>query len=99
MRMSRLTLSVLGVLLLTPVLSFLNVEAAASFASPAFQKQWNAGEAITPNFWGPLELAKDGQMEPYVETGGTRLVQYFDKARMEIGRGSARSRTGSWPPN
>ena len=86
-RMSRrwFTLPVLGVLLLTPALSFLNVEAAGSFASPAFQKQWAAGEAITPNFWGPLPLAHDGQNEPYVEApGGSRLVQYFDKARMEL---------------
>ncbi|MHB8648457.1 MAG: fibronectin type III domain-containing protein [Thermomicrobiales bacterium] len=68
--------------------------AAAGFASPAFQSQWQAGEAITPNFWGPLSLAHDGQQEPYVEgtfinaTGGSqsgqRLVQYFDKARMEL---------------
>lgn len=68
--------------------------AASGFANPAFETQWRAGEAITPNFWGPLSLAHDGQSEPYVEgtyinaTGGSqtgqRLVQYFDKARMEL---------------
>src|SRR5690348_2139881 len=59
--------------------------AATSFANPAFQAQWQAGEAITPNFWGPLSLAREGQQEPYVEApGGQRLVQYFDKARMEL---------------
>jgi len=59
--------------------------AATGFASPAFQAQWQAGEAITPNFWGPLSLARDGQPEQYVEApGGSRLVQYFDKARMEL---------------
>ncbi len=59
--------------------------AATGFASPAFQAQWQAGEAITPNFWGPLSLARDGQQEQYVEApGGSRLVQYFDKARMEL---------------
>ena len=73
-------------LLLTPVLAFINVGAAGTYAAPAFQTQWNAGEAVAPNFWGPLELAKNGQQEPYVEApGGTRLVQYFDKARMEVG--------------
>ncbi|HEY8291753.1 MAG TPA: hypothetical protein VIG44_04670, partial [Thermomicrobiales bacterium] len=68
--------------------------AATNFATPAFQAQWQAGDAITPNFWGPLSLAHDGQSEAYVEgtyinaTGGSqsgqRLVQYFDKARMEL---------------
>lgn len=59
--------------------------AATSFANPLFQQQWQQGEATTPNFWGPLSLARDGSNEPYVEApGGTRLVQYFDKARMEL---------------
>ncbi len=81
-----LALPILGALLLTPVLAFLNVSAAGSFASPAFQQQWNAGEAVAPNFWGPLELARNGQQEPYAEAaGGMRTVQYFDKARMELG--------------
>ncbi len=72
-------------LLLTPALLLFHVSAAGSFANPAFQTQWNAGEAITPNFWGPLPLARDGQNESYVEApGGARLVQYFDKARMEL---------------
>src|SRR5215467_13827073 len=71
------------VLLLVP--GALPAGAAAAFASPLFQQQWQAGEAITPNFWGPLALAHDGQQEPYAEApGGTRLVQYFDKARMEL---------------
>ena len=38
--------------------------AAAAFAEPAFQAQWQPGEALTPNFWGPLATAKDGQQEP-----------------------------------
>ncbi len=59
--------------------------AATGFANPAFMAQWQAGEAITPNFWGPLSLARDGQQEQYAEApGGSRLVQYFDKARMEL---------------
>ena len=61
------------------------VAAAGSFADPAFQNQWNTGEAVTPNFYGPLMTAHEGQQEPYVEApGGMRLVQYFDKARVEL---------------
>ncbi len=74
-------------LLATALVAWLSAPASAatSFASPLFQAQWQAGEAITPNFWGPLSLAHDGQQEPYVEApGGQRLVQYFDKARMEL---------------
>ncbi|MDQ6833368.1 MAG: hypothetical protein M3008_08215, partial [Chloroflexota bacterium] len=62
-----------------------SVAAASRFASPAFQAQWTAGEALAPNFWGPLDLAHDRQQEAYAEApGGQRLVQYFDKARMEL---------------
>jgi len=62
--------------------------AATMYASPTFAAQWQQGEAILPNFWGPLANARDGQLEPYAEgtagiTQGRRLVQYFDKARME----------------
>ena len=61
-----------------------STQAAMTFGDAAFQAQWQAGESITPNFWGPLVLARDGQIEPYAEsTNGQRLVQYFDKARME----------------
>ncbi len=63
--------------------------AAASFADPAFQAQWQQGEAITPNFWGPLATDGPGQQEPYAEAaGGQRLVQYFDKGRMELMNGA-----------
>jgi hypothetical protein len=84
-RWSLIALFVCGALLVTPALLLFQVSAASAFANPAFQAQWTAGEAITPNFWGPLPLAHDGQQEPYVEApGGQRLVQYFDKARMEL---------------
>jgi hypothetical protein len=67
------------------MLSAMPASAATSFASPAFQMQWQKGEASIPNFWGPLSLAHDGQQEPYKEApNGQRLVQYFDKARMEL---------------
>jgi len=65
-----------------------SLQAASNFADPAFQTQWQQGEAVTPNFWGSLDLAKSGQQEPYQEAqGGQRLVQYFDKARMELTNG------------
>jgi hypothetical protein len=63
-------------------------QGATAFASAAFQQQWNSVEGVVPNFWGPLATARDGQTEPYAEgvfngQPGIRLVQYFDKARME----------------
>ena len=48
-------------------------QAASSFATPAFKAQWEAGEAIVTNFWGPLATAKDGQQEPY-EGGAGRAA-------------------------
>ncbi|MDQ6832686.1 MAG: hypothetical protein M3008_04750 [Chloroflexota bacterium] len=83
----------------------MTAQGARAFASAAFAQQWQAGEAIAPNAWGPLATAHDGQLEPYVEASGSppcppnrpgpcsqaeaqgrRLVQYFDKARMEQSR-------------
>ena len=65
------------------------VQSASGYANPAFEQQWQQGEANTGNFWGPLGTAKDGQQEPYQEAGGgTRLVQYFDKGRMELTNGA-----------
>ena len=63
-------------------------QGADQFASAAFQQQWNTVEAVIPNFWGPLATARNGQTEQYAEgvlngQPGVRLVQYFDKARME----------------
>jgi len=76
---------VLSLVLLAPA-----VGAASTFASPAFEAQWKQGEALAPNFWGPLNLARDGQQESYKEApGGQRLVQYFDKARMELTNSTA----------
>ncbi len=65
------------------------VQAAQDFATPLFAQQWQQGEAIVPNFWGPLSLATEGRMEEYAEApGGRRLVQYFDKGRMELTGGT-----------
>ena len=79
--MSGAALVLLTVLLATPTfLSGQTVE--IPFGSPVFAVQWNGGEMTVPNFWGPAyQVALN---EPYQEaTGGNRLVQYFDKARME----------------
>ncbi len=71
-----------------------NPSLSESFASPAFASQWAAGEAITPNFWGPLSTARGGEQEPYVDApGGHRLVQYFDKGRMELTNGTVTNGT------
>jgi len=84
-RGSLIGVAIIGVLLLTPAFALFNASAASGFANPAFQTQWQQGEALTPNFWGPLQLAHEGQNEQYKEApGGQRLVQYFDKARMEL---------------
>jgi hypothetical protein len=61
------------------------------FADPAFYKVWYhtdwqvlMGKVKRSYFWGPGVLS-DGLMEPYAQgLGGTHLVQYFDKSRMEI---------------
>ncbi|MDQ6907450.1 MAG: hypothetical protein M3176_11525 [Chloroflexota bacterium] len=72
-------------LLLVSLVGMASIQAASSYADPQFDAQWKQGEAITPNFWGPLANAKDGQDEAYKEaTGGKRKVQYFDKGRMEL---------------
>jgi hypothetical protein len=83
MRMSRRWLFAVPLLFLT--LAQAPAAAASSFADPSFQQTWQAGESGAPNFWGPLSTARDGQREAYKEAaGGARLVQYFDKARMEL---------------
>ncbi len=63
----------------------IGARAAQAFADPLFAAVWAADEARVPNFWGPLRLASDGIQELY--NGGTRLVQYFDKGRMELMNG------------
>ena len=61
-------------------------QAASGFVSPAFTREWQAGESLAPNFWGPLTTAREGQNEAYAEApSGIRTVQYFDKGRMELG--------------
>jgi hypothetical protein len=47
--------------------------------------------------WGP-EAYTEGMLEPYADTpGGMRLVQYYDKSRMEINNPEIRAATGMSP--
>jgi plastocyanin len=58
-----------------------------AFADPAFQALWAKSDAAPAGhsyIWGPSPFT-GGVMEEYKEApGGKRLVQYFDKARMEL---------------
>ncbi len=62
-----------------------------AFADPAFESVWQRtdkpiaeGRATRSWMWGPGPFS-GSLYEPYVESpGGTRLVQYSDKSRMEI---------------
>ncbi|WP_029215592.1 hypothetical protein [Kallotenue papyrolyticum] len=75
---------------------------AAGFADAAFERLWRqtdaavaAGHASRSWLWGP-EALTPGLREAYAEApGGTRLVQYFDKARMEINHPGA-NRNDLW---
>ena len=61
------------------------------FAHPAFQRTWErtdalvaAGDAVRTWMWGPTPLTGP-VTEPYAEAlGGSRVVQYYDKTRMEF---------------
>jgi Tol biopolymer transport system component len=65
---------------------------AVEFAHPAFQRTWDRTDSLVASgqvsrtwFWGPEPRA--AAQEQYVDAPsgtGTRLVQYFDKSRMEI---------------
>jgi len=79
-RVSTVTIS-LVFLILTVAGNGAAIAAPPAFADPAFGAQWQAGEAITPNFWGAAVTG--GGREPYGSS--TRLIQYFDKGRMELG--------------
>jgi hypothetical protein len=64
---------------------------AAGFAAPAFNTLWSKTDANPGGktyVWGPSPFT-DGLSEDYKEAGGgKRVVQYFDKGRMELGANS-----------
>jgi hypothetical protein len=61
------------------------------FADSRFENRWartdypvQQGAAVRTWIWGPSPFT-EGMMEPYLDGfGGERLVQYFDKSRMEL---------------
>lgn len=70
--------------------------AANTFSDAAFARTWQRVDQPVANgstsrswLWGPTGFAT--AFEPYAEAGtaGQRLVQYFDKSRMEITNGTA----------
>src|SRR5262249_46836223 len=85
----------LVILSLFPILSSAQASGAATsppqFASDAFNDVWARTDSLVASgdvqrtwFWGP-QPDGPGVMEDYAEgVGGKRLVQYFDKSRMEI---------------
>ncbi len=90
---------IIGLLLLImgglPLLTLARPATVPTFANSAFERVWTrtdqpvAAHAVTRGyFWGPGPgVAKQ---EAYAEgTGGARLVQYFDKSRMELNDPSA----------
>jgi hypothetical protein len=61
--------------------------AGTTFANSVFQEQWQLGESLMTNFWGANLSPTSVRHEAYDQSpGGTRLVQYFDKGRMELSR-------------
>ena len=75
----------LSLILVLPSLS------AADFATGAFKDLWSKTDANPGGktyVWGPSAFT-DGLSEDYKEAqGGKRVVQYFDKGRMELGANS-----------
>jgi N-acetylmuramoyl-L-alanine amidase len=76
--------------ILVPALSRQTAHATPIW-SPAFEQTWGRTDKPVENLqaqrtwmWGP-EPYSAGIIEPYTQaTGGKRIVQYFDKSRMEI---------------
>ncbi|HET9015412.1 MAG TPA: hypothetical protein VFN57_07435, partial [Thermomicrobiaceae bacterium] len=80
-----------GILLALAAVTPSSAATAPAFASASFQSTWArtdgpvASGAVSRTWmWGPA--ADSGPLlEPYAESpGGQRLVQYFDKARLEL---------------
>lgn len=94
--MKKLLLLPLLLIALLSQLTSTGLKAAPGFNDPGFANTWNrADKAVeeVPNngrgyTWGPLVPSSGGvTREPY--NGGSRVVQYFDKARMEVNRPDA----------
>ncbi len=90
-RMGLVFLTLLSVTLISGSLFAEVAGAAQAFADPAFSRLWNRTDKLVADgtvsrtfLWGP-EPNTPGIQEDYADApGGKRLVQYFDKSRMEI---------------
>jgi hypothetical protein len=88
--LKRVSLAALSIFLLVNLmLAWLNTNLhAEAFADPAFQRVWNRSDSASvvtgrSYLWGPEPNVT--KIEDYREApGGKRLVQYFDKSRMEL---------------
>jgi len=78
-------------LLLAVVPTMLAAQTHFDFAHPAFYQVWDRTDSLVADhtvtnrswFWGPE--AGEPRLEPWQQSpGGQRLVQYFDKSRMEL---------------
>ncbi|HEX2916568.1 MAG TPA: hypothetical protein VH186_37760 [Chloroflexia bacterium] len=86
-----LVLALLLSLFITLSIQKVTPASADAFASADFQQVWNRTDSLVKNggtsrtyMWGP-EPFTGAIQEDYAEApGGRRLVQYFDKSRMEI---------------
>jgi hypothetical protein len=100
-----LVLSLLA-LLLSPPAALAGRQAgpasAPTFADPTFARLWSRTDSLVANnqvinrswYWGPGPGV--AMQEAYAQApGGQRLVQYFDKARMEINQPNG-DRTSPW---
>ena len=85
-----LTLAALATLLVPAASVYQPAMAQASFGDVAFQSTWTRTDkpvadktVVRSWYWGPTP--GETKTEQYAEgAGGTRMVQYFDKSRMEI---------------
>ncbi len=94
MKTRRVHLTLLALVVATITFSFSPplppVHAQTAFADPAFERLWTrtdqlvtAGAVSRSYYWGPAPSYTTS--EDYAQgAGGQRLVQYFDKGRMEI---------------
>ncbi|MDQ6694184.1 MAG: hypothetical protein M3014_07150, partial [Chloroflexota bacterium] len=89
---ARAALAMSGLLGVSVVFANALPASAVDFAHPAFKKVWDRTDSLVASgqvsrtfFWGPQPNA--AAQEQYVDAPngtGTRLVQYFDKSRMEL---------------
>ncbi|MHB8644545.1 MAG: hypothetical protein ACYDAR_02005 [Thermomicrobiales bacterium] len=93
MRVGRKTSRALSavIVFLLSLLSVTPARAAEQFANPAFRLLWErtdgpiAASAVQRTFlWGPAPISGAVQEKYAQSPGGMRLVQYFDKSRMEV---------------